>query len=70
MVSVYGSVNAMTGGRYDMAGWRENFETRRNRAWWIFRRPNLLVMAIDWLTMGAHTFREDATNPVDTRRHE
>ena len=56
--------------RYAMAGWLENFENRINLAWWIFLLPNLLVMAIAWLTIGAHTFRAAATNPVDTLRHE
>lgn len=56
--------------RYAMAGWLENFENRINLTWWIFLLPNLLVVAIAWLTIGAHTLRAAATNPVETLRHE
>lgn len=56
--------------RYAMAGWLENFENRINLAWWIFLLPNLIVIVVSWLTIGAHTLRAAATNPVETLRHE
>lgn len=56
--------------RYAMAGWLENFENRINLAWWIFLLPNTLVILIAWLTIGGHTLRAAATNPVETLRHE
>lgn len=56
--------------RYAMSGWLENFENKINLTWWIFLLPNILVLALAWLTIGAHTLRAAATNPVDTLRHE
>src|SRR5690606_8286853 len=56
--------------RYVMGGWLKNFENRIDLAWWIFVLPNLMVIAIAWLTIGTHTLKAAATNPVETLRHE
>jgi putative ABC transport system permease protein len=55
---------------YVMNGWLENFENRIHLAWWIFLLPNILIVIIAWLTIGAHTLKAAATNPVETLRHE
>ena len=55
---------------YAMNGWLENFENRIHLAWWIFLLPNFLIIIIAWLTIGAHTLKAAATNPVETLRHE
>lgn len=53
-----------------MQRWLDNFAYKIPMNWWMFAAPGLLAMLVATLTIGYHTLRAAARNPVSSIRSE